>query len=1070
MIILFTSLKRDCWLSVRILFLLISQLIFMIGYGQSSKDFEVYGTVKDSTGSILSGVTVLVKNMESRVTSTDLNGKFIISVPQDKTTLIFRMVGFTTQEVNVVGQTQIDVTLEKAADANIEEVVVTGFGSTKKRTDMVSAITTVRPSDLKIPSSNLTQALQGRVAGIVGFQRSGEPGRDDADFYIRGLSTFGTQNKPLILIDNIESTVDDLAILQTDDLESFSIMKDATATAVYGARGANGVILVSTKKGYEGVPQVSVRLENSFSEPTYRVKLADPITYMKLHNEAILTRTPLNPLMYSYDKIDNTGKEGSNEYLYPMTDWYNELLKPLTMNQRFNANLSGGGQIARYYVSGVYSQDNGLLKSDDRNKFSSNARNRVFSLLSNTTLNFKHSTLLVRLNGAFEQYNGPIPGGAGMYRNIMQSNSTLFPAYYPADERTQHLQHIMFGNTSTDRLNEVVSAYNPYADLMRGYQQNNRSNMSAMLEFNHDFSNLVEGLKFRVMGNTSREGFFSINRAYQPFYYEVTSYNYNTQDYVLDVINPNGGREFLDFLQERPDIFSTMYLESTLTYNKSIADKHNIGGFLVYMIRDKQQTEGNSLLATLPSRNMGVSGKFSYSYDSRYFTEFNFGYNGSERFAKNNRFGFFPSFGVAWTVSNEKFFEPLKDVITNMRLRGTYGIIGNDAIGEANDRFFYLSEINMRSGTRSYRFGSGLDEPTSLGVQVNRYANEKITWEKSYQQNLALELGLFNAYTLNVDVYKTRRTNMLQWRNDLPSTMGLAVTLRDNIGEGESSGVDANFAMNNKRLNDNFTLSVFGNFTYATNKYTKFEEPQYDEPYRSRIGYSFSQAWGYYAERLFVDDADVASSPVQPFGNYGAGDIKFRDINNDGIISERDMMPLGYPTVPEILYGGGFTVGYKALDISAFFQGSTRQSFWINTGTGTAHDNFGTAPFIGNKQLLAAFAENHWSEANRDIYALWPRLSADAANGIPNNSVTNTWFMRDGTLLRLKQAEIAYNFTSSVSSGFLKRIGVKKMRLYANGSNLLVWSPFKMWDPEMAGQGLNYPIQRVFNLGLQVSL
>ncbi|WP_217700018.1 SusC/RagA family TonB-linked outer membrane protein [Sphingobacterium sp. CZ-UAM] len=1060
------------WPYVRLYLCLCLMLLSVTTFAQTR---EVYGTVQDSAGNILPGVTVSTKNESSKTTTTDVNGKYIITMSDSKSILVFSMVGYSKQEIDTKGSTMLNVVMKQSPDAKLDEVVVTGFGSTRKRTDMIGAITTVRPSELKVPSSNLTQALQGRIAGVIGFQRSGEPGLDDADFYIRGIATFGTQNKPLILIDNIESSVDDLAILQTDDLESFSVMKDATATAIYGSRGANGVILVATKKGYEGPATVSLRLENTISQPTKQIRLADPITYMKLHNEAILTRSPLQELVYSYDKIDNTGKPGANPFVYPMTNWREELLKRSTMNQRVNANLSGGGQLARYYVSGAFTQDNGLLKTDERNTFSSNARNRMVSLLSNITLNFKRSTLLIRLNGQFEQYSGPIPGGAGMYRNIMRSNQTLFPAFFEPDEKTAHLNHILFGNTRLSIKDELPSSYNPYADLMRGYQQKNRSNMGAMLEFNHDFSNIIDGLKFRVMGNTSRQSSFSIDRAYNPFYYDLGSYNAQTGKYSINAINPKTGTEFLNFNESVPEVFSIMYLESTLTYAKTIAEKHNLSGLLVYNMRDKLQTGirlngGPATIQTsLPFRNMGISGKMSYTYDSRYFAEFNFGYNGSERFAKAKRYGFFPSVGAAWTISNEKFFAPLKKSITNFRLRGTYGIIGYDAIGDAFDRFFYLSEIDMRSNSKSYRFGSNLDEPSILGIDVLRYANENITWEKSYQKNIALELGLFNNYIFNVDLYHNRRTNMLQTRTDIPSTMGLAATPRDNIGEGVSKGIDINATMNNKFIGENFTLSAFGNFTLAKSKYTKFEEPDYDESYRSKIGHSFKQEFGYIAERLFVDEADVASSPRQTFGAYGAGDIKFRDVNGDGIITGRDQVPLGFPTTPEILYGAGFTLGYKGAHLSLFFQGSARQSFWINAGAGLVPDNFGTAPFIGDKQLLQAYVDDHWSESNRNIYALWPRLTADASFGLGNNSVNNTWFMRDGSFIRLKQAEIDYNFTQNGSKGLLKRAHIKQLRIYANGSNLLVWSPFKLWDPEMAGSGLNYPLQRVFNMGILAS-
>jgi len=1011
---------------------------------------SISGIVKDSTGNVLPGVSVTLKNRPSVGTATDLNGRYILEVPEN-VILVFKMTGFVSQEIATAGKLTIDVVLKEDL-TQIEEVVVGAFGSTQKRKDMIGSVTTVKPGDLKVPASNLTTALAGRVAGLIGFQRSAEPGFDNADFFVRGVATFGTQNNPLILIDNIEMTVTDLARLQVDDLESFQVMKDATATAIYGARGANGVILVTTKRGKEGSTRISARFENSLSAPTRNIELADPITYMRLHNEAINTRRPDLPPLYSGDKIDRTGQPGTDRNLYPMTNWRDELILPYTMNQRVNLNLGGGGQIATYYVSGSLNRDRGLLRVDPRNNFNSNSTQQNFGLLSNVEVNLtKTARLLIRLSGNFDEYTGPIPGGSGMFQQTMRANPVLFPAYYEPDASTAHIQHIMFGNA------DGGSWLNPYASLMQGYNQWTRSNMNAALEYNQDLSFLTEGLKFRVMGNTTREANYVISRSYNPFYYGLSFYDPNTGEYRIDVMNPTGGTEYLNFNEAPPSVFSIMYLESTLNYSRTFSDKHTLTGMLVYMMRNRLTSGANSLQLSLPFRNMGVSGRASYNYDSRYYAEFNFGYNGSERFAANNRFGFFPSTGVAWSIHNEKFF-PWKETLTNLRLRATYGLIGFDAIGSGADRFFYMSEVNMNDGNRGASFGMPI--LTGLpGISISRYQNNNISWETSVQQNYALEIGIKNNLTINLEAYQTYRNNILMARASIPTTMGLAATVQDNLGQGRIRGIDANFNYN-KTFGSNLSLGLMGNFTFARSEYSIFEEPDYDEPYRSRIGYPYSQAWGYIAERLFIDDYDVENSPRQNFGAYGAGDIKYRDINGDGQITERDLVPIGLPTIPEIVYGFGFNGRYKAIDFGVFFQGLDRQSFWIDPRVGA------TAPFINGTQLMQAYADNYWSEDNRNIYALWPRLTADSSLGLGNNSQTNTWFMRNGSFLRLKQVEIGYN----ISQTFLQRFKMKGARIYVNGSNLFVWSAFKTWDPEMAGNGLAYPLQRIFNAAIQIQL
>ncbi len=1014
---------------------------------------KITGTVSDNSGALMPGVNVIIRGT-AQGTITDANGEFNITVPSDTSVLQFRFIGYQMQEVVVGNRKIVAVTLLETT-AEIGEVTIVAFGKQKKES-VIGAISTISPSELKIPSSNLTNSLAGRVAGVISYQRSGEPGQDNSEFFIRGVMTFGYKVDPLILIDNVEVTTTDLARIQPDDIASFSIMKDATATALYGARGANGVILVTTKSGKEGKAKISIRVENSISQPTKNVEFTDPITYMELHNEAALTRNPLAPLPYSRSKIDNT-IAGTNPYVYPATDWRDVLMKDYAMNQRVNLSVSGGGSVARYYVAGGFSNDNGILNIDGSSNFNNNIKLRTYSLRSNVNINLTKSTeLIVRLNGSFDDYIGPLQGGEVTYNMVVRSNPALFPAYYPASQDPL-VQHIMFGNAESENSGLYL---NPYAELVRGYKEYSRSNMLAQLEINQNLNFLTEGLSFRALLNTNRRSYFDVNRYYQPFFYTISSYDRRTDQYQLSLLNEEDGSESLSYNEGPKELSSIFYMEAAMNYNRTFGEKHAVSGLLVYTMRQQLEANAGSLQLSLPSRNLGLAGRATYSYDSRYFAEFNFGYNGSERFSLNNRFGFFPSAGLAWSISNETFWEPLKKTVTNLRLRATYGLVGNDAIGEKKDRFYYLS--NVISGTGA-KFGTDYQYAKN-GISVTRYANEDITWEISEKSNVALEIGLFDKLKIEAEYFYEYRRNILMARADIPASMGLAAEIKANVGEASGKGVDLSMDYSHN-FNSHFWIQGRGNFTYASNKYEVYEEPEYDEPWRSRVGHPLKQEWLYIGERMFVDDYEVANSPVQ-FGDYMAGDIKYRDVNRDGRITDADRVPAGYPTVPEIAYGFGVSTGFKNWDFSVFFQGTARESFRIGVAE--------TAPFLdnydfsyagifyrSNNQMMKAYADSYWSEDNRNLYALWPRLSTTT---ITNNTQPTTWFQQNGSFLRLKQIELGYSFTR-----FAEKCRMSNLRLYVNATNLFCWSKFKIWDPEMAAKGLGYPIQRVFNIGLYVS-
>ena len=1009
---------------------------------------------EEETGEPMPGATVSVEG-STRGVMTDLDGSFELTGVKPTDKLKFECLGKETQVLQVGTMTNFVVKLKNAAN-ELDEVTVVAFGKQRKES-VIGSISTVDVKTLKVPSSNLTTALAGNVAGVIAYQRTGEPGQDNADFFVRGITTFGANTSPLILIDNIELTSTDLARLQPDDIESFSIMKDATATALYGARGANGVIFVTTKRGQEGPAKIFARVETSISAPTDVVELADPVTYMKSYNEAISTRDPLGELMYTYDKIEQTGKPGANRLIYPANDWYDMLFKDFATSYRANVSARGGGKVATYYVSGAYTEDTGVLKVDKRNSFNNNIDDKNYTLRSNVDINVTPTTkLAVRLTGNFRDYQGPLNGGSDVYRQVMHSDPVLFPAYYPVDDEHVGIQHIMFGNY------EDGSYINPYANLVKGYKNYQRSQMIAAVQLEQDLKFITKGLSFMTLFNLTRLSEFTVNRQFNPYWYRLDRYDSYTGEYHVNRINENG-TDYLTYSESGKTVKNTMYSETRLNYNRSFG-KHDVTGLLVFTASESLTANAGSLQLSLPSRNAGLSGRFTYGYDKRYFVEYNFGYNGSERFHKSHRWGFFPSAGLAWMMSNEKWFKPLTKVISNLKLRYSYGLVGNDNIGSSSNRFYYLSEMSMNNSGLGASFGETRNVSYN-GIGVVRYANEAITWEKSYKSNYALELGLFKKLDIIAEYFTEHRTDIFMQRADIPNTMGLQAAVYGNIGQARSKGIDIQ-ADYKQAWASGLWASARANFTYSTGKYDVYEEPTYPESYRQHAGRSIRQTWGYIAERLFVDDEDAANSPSQAaFGSqYGGGDIKYTDVNGDGVITNADMVPIGYPTSPEIIYGFGVSLGHKGFDFSVFFQGLGRESFWIDATSAysTKYNKYGTAPFVNNGQLLKAYSDSHWSEDNRDIYALYPRYSAYENH---NNTQVSTWWMRDGSFVRLKQMEFGYTLPQKLTN----KIHIDNLRVYFQGNNLLCWSKFKLWDPELAGEGFNYPIQRTFNIGVNVT-
>lgn len=1051
-------------------------------------EITVQGKVGSDSAN-LHEANIVLKSNPNIFTRTLSNGAYSIKVPADGV-LIISMVGYETQEVPINGKSTINVTL-RLKDKGMEDVTVIGFGGTRKKGSMVSSITSISVKDLQTPTGNITNAMAGRVAGMISFQQSGEPGRgsDNSTFYIRGLSTFGTgKQDPLILIDGVESSTTDMARLQADDISDFSVLKDASAAAVYGARGANGVVLINTKLGKEGAPKFFVRSEMRASSNSKNLDYADNIKYMTLANEAATTRANgAVALPYSQNKINHTAA-GDDPNLYPNNNWIKQLVRDYTVNQNYYASVNGGTAKARYHVAASYGRDNGILKVDPINDFNSNIRLSKYSVRSTFNIDISKTTeLMVRMYGQFDDYQGPIggvldnvtynDGGSYIFRLALRSNPVMFPAVYPHSMRP-YVTHPLFGSyrlIANGTLTSVLLT-NPYAEMVRGYSVYKTSNLQPQVELKQKLDFITRGLNFRTMAYLRRYSYYSSNRRYNPFYYyanvQPDGKSYNLDVYNADAVSsglPDAiiGREYLDYQEQGKDVDSRLWLEGTLNYNRTFKSIHSVGGTLISYISSYETGNAGNVTASLPKRNVGLSGRFTYGFDDRYLAEFNFGYNGSERFDSKHRYGFFPSGGVAYRISNEKFFDPLLSVVNDLKFRATYGIVGNDQIGNVNDRFFYLSNVNLNDGNYGSTFGRNDGAATYYrpGVSISRYSNPQITWERSKQLNLGMDLRMFNAFELIVDVYSQKRDGILLSKSNLEPTLGLMAVPQANYGKAESKGVDMSLKYE-RMFGKDWYANIRGTFTFAQSKRIVVDELNYEKSLQhlSSVGYSLSQQWGFVAERLFIDQKEVGNSPNQ-FGDQGlgskvgdimAGDIKYRDINGDGIINYDDQVAIGYPTQPEVIYGFGASLRYKSFDFSFYFQGSARSSFFI--------DPAAIQPFYqsGGLQngLLNAVANDYYTEQNNNLYAFWPRLSAAP---VASNNVRSTWWMRNGNFLRLKNVDMGYNFRN------LKRLGLTGGRVYLSATNLFMLSNFKLWDVEMGGNGLGYPIQSIYNLGLELS-
>ena len=972
-------------------------------------------------------------------TTTDAGGNYKLTVPASAKTVTVSFLGYDTKKISVRDIHLFKLITLADASNKLEDVVVVGFGVQKKES-LVGAVQSVKPSDLQTSSSNLSTSFSGKIAGVIAVQKSGEPGADGANFWIRGISTFGSGQSPLLILDGVEITNQMLNNIPPETIESFSVLKDATATALYGSRGANGVMIITTKNGRDSEKMtINLRAEFGASAPTRVPKVADGITYMETFNEARTTRG--EKPYYSNEKIMGT-KLGLDPYVYPNVDWYDMLFKDCTFNQNFNFNMTGGAKKIDYFLNASVYNENGIMRKPEASKFDTNINAQKYLFQANVSADATKTTRVsLKMNTQLHYRHAPIQSVSDLFAYAMTGMPCEFPATLPGEESDTFVR---FGTNNAWNSGFFT---NPYAQLCRGYGDQFRGHFTSALTVNQNLDFITKGLSATGMATFYNRVYSAVYRSFTPFMYQLTDYNIDEAgNYSYTSNSTNTGTTYLGTTRGK-DGYRELAFQAKIDYARTFG-KHDVGATIVYMQKERNMNISDEQeYAALPYRQQGLAGRVTYGFDKRYLFEANFGYNGSENFAAGKRFGFFPSVAVGWVISNEPFWKGIKEQVNLFKLRASYGLVGNDVISkDYADRFPYLTTVDMGQG---YDVCIGNNFERKYGPILSVYGNPNATWEESRKLDIGVEIGLFDSLNIIFDWFKEKRSGIFMQRTSLPSTFGMSgITPWANIGKVDNSGVDISVDYN-KAFSKDLILSLRGTFTYAHNEIVEMDEPKYKWAYQYKAGHPINSIQCLIAEGLFRDEEEIASSPSQDI--YATtypirpGDVKYRDLNDDKIIDDNDMCWTGNPTVPEIIYGFGFSLKYKGFDCSAFFQGQGKVSILMYN-----YHPFATAATPGSG-LMQWIADEHWSEDAPNPKALYPRLSPLWNN---NNTKASTLYVRNGKMLRLKTAEIGYTY--------------KKMRVYVSGTNLLTFAPFKYWDPEKgSGNGLGYPLQRTYNLGFQ---
>ena len=988
---------------------------------QASQTRHIAGRVIDAeTKEPIIGATVWVKD-SALGTNTNVDGAFDYTFTGHYGYIAVSYIGYQTQEFPV---TNLPKVIELSAGNELDEVVVVGYG-TQKKASVVGSIASVSVNDIRMPTAKISNNLAGQLAGVISVQRSGEPGASST-FWIRGISTFGSSTTPLVLVDGIER---DLDLVDIEDIKDFSILKDASATAIYGVRGANGVILITTREGIVGKPQINIRFEAGMVQPTKVPDMLDAVQFAELWNAAAGSEVYTPEVIQKY-------RDGSDPDLYPNVDWVDYLYKDLSFNERVNVNVTGGGSTAKYYISGGFYNEDGLFARDNMKEYNTSVFYRKFNFRSNVEVQLhKYTKLNVNLATTFERKNEPGTASSTIWDYAVKSAPNVFPAVYS--------NGLLPGPGANN-------GENPYVLLTQtGYREKFYNTAQSLFSLTQDLGDWVtKGLTVTVKGSFDAKNYNHLARTKTPPQYMASG-----RDEFGDLILQQTvvGTDNLTYAESHSG-YRSVYLEASVNWARSFG-KHDLSALFLY-----QQSQRNDVgidksepELALPYRHQGIAGRITYSYDNRYFIEGNFGYNGSENFSPGKRFGFFPSVAAGYVISNEKFFEPVRGVIDLLKIKASYGIVGNDKIGTGDNvrRFIYNGTVNSGS---SYYFGTR--PHSSSSIQMGDWPNPNVGWEEAHKLNVGVDLSLFSKLKISADYFKEKREGIFLQRQSIPVYVGLSTQPWVNIGKMRNSGVDASLEYH-QTIGQDLHLTVRGNFTYARNMIVDQDQPDYKYLYMNRTGQARYQTFGLVAAGLFRDQADIDAWPKQSFGDVEPGDIKYLDLNGDGVVDSYDVKPIGYTSIPEIVYGFGFSLQWKAFDFSAFFQGVGHVSFSTLTDQTLGFN----ARNSREANLFSDVYDNYWTPERLD--AKYPRLYIGTNN---NNNQTSTFWMANGRYMRLKNLEIGYTLPKRIS----QKMAMQNMRVYLSGVNLFTFSPFKLWDPDLQTGATNYPNNRIINIGLTI--